>query len=140
MKKDALGDRMKRYEFAASSYLTRRTPVIMRFDGKAFHTYVKHFKPFMKEETPFCEELHKIMCFIGHKLIHNIQGAKVFYTQSDEISILLTDFDKITTDAWFDYNLVKVVSVLHFLMNVLIQTRLPHFLIVVLSTFQKKML
>ena len=44
---DSLGDRMKRYENVNRTYLTRRTPVIIRVDGKAFHTFTKAFqKPF----------------------------------------------------------------------------------------------
>jgi tRNA(His) 5'-end guanylyltransferase len=39
------------------------------------------------------------------------QGAKCCYIQSDEISILLTDCDSLTTEAWFDYNLQKMVSI-----------------------------
>jgi tRNA(His) 5'-end guanylyltransferase len=50
-----------------------------------------------------------VMTAIG--MLHNIQGAKVAYTQSDEISILLTDYDTITTDAWFGYNVQKICSI-----------------------------
>jgi tRNA(His) 5'-end guanylyltransferase len=44
-------------------------------------------------------------------LCKNIQGCKFGYTQSDEISLLLTDYDTLTTDAWFDYNVQKMCSV-----------------------------
>ena len=45
--KDSLGDRMKRYEGVSRTYLVRRMPVIIRIDGKAFHTFTKGFqKPF----------------------------------------------------------------------------------------------
>jgi tRNA(His) guanylyltransferase len=44
-------------------------------------------------------------------LCQNIQGAKFAYTQSDEISIVLTDFDELESDAWFDYNVQKMVSI-----------------------------
>jgi tRNA(His) 5'-end guanylyltransferase len=44
-------------------------------------------------------------------LCQNIQGAKFGYVQSDEISILLTDYDDITTHAWFDGNLQKMASI-----------------------------
>lgn len=34
------------------------------------------------------------------------------YTQSDEITLVLIDYQKLTTDAWFDYNVQKMCSVL----------------------------
>ena len=33
------------------------------------------------------------------------------YTQSDEISLILCDYQKLETDAWFGYNVQKIVSV-----------------------------
>lgn len=43
-----LGDRMKSYyENRSKTFLARRTPVIIRLDGKAFHTFTRGFnKPF----------------------------------------------------------------------------------------------
>lgn len=46
-KKDSLGDRMKTYEAVPKVKLVRRMPVIIRLDGKAFHTFTRGFvKPF----------------------------------------------------------------------------------------------
>ena len=102
----SLGDRMKEnYENRYRFYLTRRTPVIIRLDGKAFHTVTKNC------DEPFDSRFCITMDNTADLLCKNIQGAKLAYVQSDEISILLTDFDKLTTDAWFDYNLQKIVSV-----------------------------
>ena len=104
--KDELGKRMKEnYEDRYRIKLTRRMPVIIRLDGKSFHTFTKQC------HKPFDELYNRIMYRITEYLITNIQGAKVAYTQSDEISLLLTDFDKLTTDAWFDYNVQKMTSV-----------------------------
>ena len=101
-----LEDRMKdNYEHRYRFKLTRRTPVIMRLDGKAFHTVTKNC---MK---PFDSWLNKCMRKTAHAVMEEIQGAKCFYTQSDEISLLITDFDKFTTDAWFDYNIQKMCSI-----------------------------
>ena len=44
-------------------------------------------------------------------LCENIQGAKFAFVQSDEISILLTDFDKLQTDAWYNGNIQKITSI-----------------------------
>lgn len=105
-KKDSLGDRMKKnYEERYKIALTRRSPVIIRLDGKAFHTFTKNF------DRPYDEVLHYAMNETTRRLCENIQGCKLGYTQSDEISLLLTDFDTITTDAWFDYELQKMCSI-----------------------------
>ena len=104
--KDSLGDRMKEnYENRTRYFLPRRTYTIIRIDGKAFHTYTKGLK------RPFDEVLINDMDETACYLCKNIQGAKFAFVQSDEISILLTDFEQITTDAWFDGNIQKIVSV-----------------------------
>ena len=103
---DSLGDRMKNlYENRARIYLTRRTPVIMRLDGKSFHTFTKGFN------RPFDDNLHEAMVATTIAVFNEIQGAKLAYTQSDEISILITDFERFSTEAWFDYNIQKMCSV-----------------------------
>ena len=105
-KKDSLGDRIKsNYESRSSCKLFRRIPVIMRLDGKAFHTLTKGCnKPFDLNLKNCMNETAKYLC-------ENIQGAKCAYTQSDEITILITDFDKLNTDAWFDYKIQKMCSI-----------------------------
>ena len=86
-----LGDRMKEYETVSDFRLTKRTPVIIRIDGKAFHTYTRGM------DKPFDETLNTIMTYVCEELVPNIQGCKLAYSQSDEISLLLTDWDKINT-------------------------------------------
>lgn len=104
--KDTIGDRMKNnYENRVKHKLIRRTPVIMRLDGKAFHTLTR------KCNKPFDSNFIKVMSEVGQKLLNDIQGAKLVYIQSDEISILIIDYDNLETDAWFDYNIQKMVSV-----------------------------
>ena len=103
---DDLGIRMKEnYEIRARSYLTRRTPVIIRIDGKAFHTFTKGFmKPFDKLLMNSMWDTMKYLC-------ENIQGCVLGYTQSDEISLLLIDYKNLESSAWFDYQVQKVCSV-----------------------------
>ncbi len=104
-KKDALGDRMKGYENITRSYLTRRVPAIIRLDGKAFHTFTRGMvKPFDSVMTQAMQQTMKYLC-------ENIQGCVLGYTQSDEITLVLTDYATIKTDAWFGYNIQKMVSV-----------------------------
>lgn len=105
IKNDPIGDRFKNYyENAYRFQLTRKTPVIIRFDGRHFHSY----KSLM--EFPFDTCFSILMDKTARELSTRIQGAKIVYSQSDEISLLLTDFDKIETDAWFGYNIQKMVS------------------------------
>ena len=105
-KKDSLGDRMKEnYENRAKTYLVRRMPVIIRLDGKAFHTFTKGMK------KPYDEIFHNTMNATMKYLCENIQCCKLGYTQSDEITLLLTDYDTLDTDAWFDNNVQKICSV-----------------------------
>lgn len=106
MVKDSLGDRMKgNYENVTRTLLTRRTPVIIRLDGRAFHTFTKGLN------KPFDNTLMLVMAKTAKKLCENIQGCEMAYTQSDEISLLLTDYEKLETDAWFGYNIQKMVSI-----------------------------
>jgi len=104
--KDELGNRMKeQYENRTRVYLPRRTYTVVRVDGKAFHTYTK------MADKPFDETLMMAMQATAIGMCERIQGAKFAYTQSDEISVLLTDFEKPQTDAWFDGNVQKIASI-----------------------------
>ena len=106
MDKNTLGDRMKNnYENITRYYLTRRMPVIIRVDGRSFHTFTKGFK------KPFDDVLVKTMQDTMKYLCENIQGCVIGYTQSDEISLVLVDYAELTTDAWFGNNLQKMCSV-----------------------------
>jgi tRNA(His) 5'-end guanylyltransferase len=93
------------YESRFTHHLVRRIPVIMRLDGKAFHTYTKNL------DRPFDDGLIEDMQQTAIYLCQNIQGAKCAYVQSDEISVLITDYDDINTEAWFDYNQSKMESI-----------------------------
>ena len=103
---DELGKRIKdQYESRSRTFLPRRTYTILRLDGKSFHQFCKHLiKPF---DVDFISDMNETTLY----LCKQIQGCKMGYVQSDEISLLLTDFEKITTDAWFDGNVQKMVSV-----------------------------
>lgn len=105
MHKDSLGDRMKAYENVERRYLTRRLPLIVRIDGAHFHTFTRGF------DRPFDQGLVCAMQETTKNLCKNIMGAKLGYTQSDEITLLITDDDTIETQAWFGKNLQKIVSI-----------------------------
>lgn len=103
---DKLGDRMKSfYEDRTRYFLQRRAYTIIRLDGKAFHTYTKGL------QRPFDNLLMSDMDATAAFVCKEIQGSKMAFVQSDEISVLLTDFDDLQTDAWFDGNIQKMASV-----------------------------
>ena len=81
-----LSNRMKGYELVSDYRLTKRTPVIVRIDGKAFHTYTKGL------DKPFDSTLSEAMNYVCRKLIETVQGCKFAYTQSDEISLLFESY------------------------------------------------
>lgn len=103
---DTLGDRMKgQYENRTRYMLPRRTYTIVRVDGKAFHSYTRQCdKPFDKAITAAMDSVAELLCC-------EMQGSRLAYVQSDEISVLLTDFATVSTEAWFDGNVQKIVSV-----------------------------
>ena len=103
---DELGKRMKEfYEAVPKTRLVRRTPVAIRIDGKAFHTFTRGF------EKPFDEVLGRAMRETMKYLCENIQGCVLGYTQSDEITLILIDYKKLTSSAWFDYEVQKMCSI-----------------------------
>ena len=103
---DELGKRMKEnYENIPKTRLIRRTPVAIRIDGKAFHTFTRGF------QKPFDEVLIKTMQETTKYLCENIQGCILGYTQSDEITLILIDYQRLTSSAWFDYEVQKMCSI-----------------------------
>ena len=104
--KNSLDARMKEfYENVPKQKLVRRVPVIIRIDGKSFHTFTRKLK------RPFDDLLIRTMQETTKYLCENIQGCTLGYCQSDEISLLLTDYETLDTSAWFDYKVEKLVSV-----------------------------
>ena len=104
---DELGKRMKEYyENIPKTKLMRRTPVMLRLDGKAFHSWTRGFK------RPFDEVLVKSMQDTTKYLCENIMGCVLGYTQSDEITLVLIDYQKHTSQAFFDYEVQKLCSII----------------------------
>ena len=104
--RDDLGERMKKfYEKPAQTKLIRRMPVAIRIDGKAFHTFTRGF------QKPFDNILIKAMQKTTKYLCENIQGCVFGFTQSDEITLILIDYQKLDSSAWFDYEVQKMCSI-----------------------------
>ena len=102
---DDIGMRMKSYENKSKIYLNKKEPVILRIDGKAFHTFTKGFK------RPFDDILIKSMQDTAKYLCENIQGCVLSYHQSDEITLVLVDYKNPDSSAWFDYKVQKCTSI-----------------------------
>lgn len=106
MDRSDLASRMKSfYEEVSKTRLLRRIPTVIRIDGRAFHTFTKGFvQPF---DDVLIDSMHETMKY----LCENIQGCVLGYTQSDEITLILTDYKELTSDAWFNYEVQKVCSI-----------------------------
>lgn len=96
--------RMKAYECVSRQYLTRRVPVAIRVDGKAFHTFTRGF------QKPFDEVLSNAMQATMMKMCRQIQGCVFAYTQSDEITFILIDYQKLNSDGWLIIVLIRCVA------------------------------
>lgn len=102
---DSLGDRMKEYEGRNQYYLQKRTPVCIRVDMRAGHTFTRGFA------RPFDEVFGNAMVKTMEYCAKNIGNCVFAYCQSDEITFILVDYAKLETDAWFDYRTDKLCSV-----------------------------
>lgn len=106
MRHSDLDIRMKEnYEKRDQTSLTRRIPVLIRIDGKCFSSFCRRF------EKPYDEFLNNSLNAVMEHLCQNVQGCKFAERHSDEISLLVTDFDDLQTDAYFDYSVQKICSV-----------------------------
>lgn len=104
--KNDLEIRMKTfYEQIPKTRLMRKCPVAIRLDVKAFRTFTRNFK------KPFDEMLITTMQETMRYLCENIQGCVLGYTQSDAITLILVDYKKFTSQAWFNYEVQKITSI-----------------------------
>lgn len=112
MTNDSLGDRMKRYEAVSTAFFPRRVPLIVRVDGRAFHTLTSGMK------KPFDPGLIEAMVHGALCVASDMQGFCAAYVQSDEASFFLQDWAKLDTESWFGKSLNKVVSLSASMMSV----------------------
>lgn len=105
MNKDSLGDRMKGYEAVSKTKLVSRMPVVLRVDGRSFHTFAHGFrKPFDYTLIKAMQETMKYLC-------ENVQNCVFGYAQSDEITLVLVDYKTLNTSAFFDNEVQKMCSI-----------------------------
>lgn len=100
--RDSLGDRMKGYEDCFRFRLPERLPVVVRVDGRAFHS--------LNLKKPFDYEFEHAMVFATEDLVAET-NAVVSFTASDEISLILWPWVRNESQAWFGNNLQKITSI-----------------------------
>ena len=104
----SIGNRMKfNYEYPFMFRLPHRLPIIIRIDGKSFHTLARS----EKWNKPFDLDFIHDMQDIALELCTEIMNVKLVYLQSDEISFLLIDYEEIQTQPWFRNEIQKLCSV-----------------------------
>lgn len=101
----SLGNRIKKYEKTFYHSALKRMPLIIRVDGRAFHTFTKNMK------KPFDNDFMAAMIYAAKNTALDMQGFKAAYIQSDEVTFLLTDYDNLETEGWFNYELPKIISI-----------------------------
>ena len=102
-----LEDKCLYYRSLTDYKIMPNTPIIAMLDGRAFSQLVKH-----KFKLPFDEAFINMMNKTAQALCQQIQGCKLAYVQSDEISLLITDFDTPNSDTFFGGRLCKMQSIL----------------------------
>ncbi|MFP3986922.1 tRNA(His) guanylyltransferase Thg1 family protein [Streptomyces sp. E11-3] len=119
MNEPTLGDRMKRHEAAYRTFLPRRTYTVIRVDGRSFHSYLR------RADKPFDQAFMADMNTVADALCAEITGARFAYTQSDEISVLITDFATEQTEPWFGGVIAKQLSLSAALATAVLNERRP---------------
>jgi tRNA(His) 5'-end guanylyltransferase len=102
---NSLGNRIKQYENVSSHRLVHRLPVIIRVDGKAFHTFTKN------SEKPFDRRLIDAMVESAYQVSREMMGFVLAYHQSDEVTFYINNVRNLDSEAWFDNKLSKIISV-----------------------------
>lgn len=102
---NSLSQRMKNYEDVSRIYLPKRLPLVVRCDIRAAHTLTRNLN------KPFDARFMAAMDSVAVTLAEEVQTSAVCYQQSDEVSILLHNYKKLNSEAWFDNNLQKIVSI-----------------------------
>jgi len=103
--KDSLGNRMKGYENENRHYISKKAYTILRLDGRSFSRYTKGL------ERPFDDDFISDMNDTASHLCSKITGVKMAICSSDEISLVLTDFEHASTDMFFGGNIQKICSI-----------------------------
>lgn len=119
MNKDTLGDRIKKYESISEHYFTPKVPIVVRVDGRAFHTWTKKAKC----KRPFDSLLITTMFEAAKFVADEMMNCKGVYVQSDEATFVMDDSDAIETQQWFGGRQNKIESITAALMTSAFQSK-----------------
>jgi tRNA(His) 5'-end guanylyltransferase len=72
---------------------------------RAGHTFTKGFK------KPYDKLFAECMWETAKKMCENIEGVRFSFVQSDEITLILANWENPKTEPWFGNNLQKIVSI-----------------------------
>jgi tRNA(His) guanylyltransferase len=103
MDKTSIGDRMKMYEASTESRVLPRLPIIVRIDGRSFSNFCKGMK------RPFDDEFRQAMIETTKYLVERTH-AKIGYTQSDEINLVIYTENLKAGSTIFDGRVQKIAS------------------------------
>ena len=107
MRFNTLADRMNYYRGLTDYKLMPKSYVLVFLDGRSFSHNIKN-----KFEKPFDDRFINAMNETAKYLCQNVSGCKMAYTQSDEISLVITDFDETNTESFFGFRLTKMLSII----------------------------
>ena len=107
MKFNNLEDKCQYYRSLTDYRIQGNNNILVMLDGKNFSTLIKNnFK------KPFDDDFIDMMNKTAKFLCNSVQGVKFAYVQSDEISLLITDYDTPETDTPFGGRICKLQSIL----------------------------
>jgi len=100
-----ISDRIKRYELSSNGFLLLRGFIIIRVDGRAFHTFTRKFK------KPFDNILIESMVSAGERCAKEMSGFRLGYHQSDEFTFAISDLESYESEMWFGGKIQKIASI-----------------------------
>lgn len=107
-----LKGRMKALQAERDYRLDKDSYILCHIDGRAFSKMIKN-----RFKLPFDDEFMQMMDDTAAYVCENVQGAKLAYVQSDEITIVITCFkyegdELLICSPFFDYRLCKLQSII----------------------------
>ena len=107
MRFNTLKERMEYFRGLTDYKLMPKSYVLVMLDGRSFSHLIKN-----KFKKPFDNDFIGMMNETTRYLCENIEGCKFGYTQSDEISLVLTDFENENTESFFGFRLTKMLPII----------------------------
>lgn len=102
----SLGDRMKEYENVTNTNLIHRMPIMVRCDGRAFHSFCSGMN------KPYDDIFIELMDTLTKYLLVSVPDCEIAYVESDEITLCLFPYKTYATTPFFDGRVQKLCSTL----------------------------